>query len=183
MIRLIITVCIVMGLGLNLMAGGSNESVSDASLRLLMSEVQPGTMSSEHYCMLVFSDRRFHAEKANRHLGKDRERAVYEGKLTEADWNALAEILDNKDFRSINVQPTVAPLIVEDAHSYAISVGRNAQFQNMEFLNNKSLKPYETQLKPLFAWWKSVRSRRMEKSEAPPDRKCALDSTHGVFSY
>jgi len=161
----------------------STESDPAASLRLLMSEVLPGAMSSEHYCILVSSDRRFHAEKASRHLGKDRERTVYEGKLTESDWSVLADILDNKELRSISVHRTVNPLIVEDAHSYSISVARDTKFQNMEFLDKKSLKPYEPQLKPLFAWWKSLRSRRMAKSEAPPDAKCALDSTDGVFSH
>src|SRR5215469_5506618 len=134
MTRILTTLCVVIGLGLFAMAG-SNES-PDAPLRLLMSEVLPGTMSAEQYCMLVFSDRRFHAEKAIRHMGKDRERTVYEGTLTEADWHALGDILENKDFRNIDVQPTVTPLIVEGAHSYAISVARDAKFQNMEFLDN-----------------------------------------------
>lgn len=182
MTRILTTLCVVIGLGL-FSTAGSTQSVTEAPLRLLMSEVLPGTMSAEHYCILVFSDHRFHAEKATRHMGKDRDRTVYEGTLTEADWNALGDILESKEFRSINVQPTVTPLIMENAHSYAISVARDAKFQNMEFLGNKSLKPYEPQLKPLFTWWKSVRSRRMAKSEAPPDNKCALDSSRGVFSY
>src|SRR2546421_4568686 len=33
-------------------------------------------------------------------------------------------------------------------------------FQNMEFINDSSRKPYDSQLKPLFHFWKSMRSRR-----------------------
>jgi hypothetical protein len=182
MIRIISILCIVIALSLTATAG-SNESMTDASLRLLLSEVQPGTMVSQQYCLLVFADRRFHAEKANRHLGKDNDRTVYEGQLSDSDWKVLGEILDSKDFRSINVRPTVTPLVVENAHSYAISVARDKQFQNMEFLDNKSRKPYESQVKPLLEWWKGVRSRRMEKSEAPANAKCALDNSHGIFAY
>jgi hypothetical protein len=182
MTRLETVLCLILGFSLTAPAQ-SNTSMTEAPLRLLLSEVQPGSMSSEQYCMLVFADRRFHAEKATSHLGKDRDRTVYEGQLTEAEWNALGEILDRKEFRSIIVQHTVAPLVVENAHSYTISVARDENFQNMEFLDNKSRRPYEPQLKPLLEWWKSMRSRRMASSQAPPDSKCALDSSHGVFAY
>jgi hypothetical protein len=171
---------IVLGIGLVANAGSSEPAKS--TLRLMLSEVQPGTMATEQYCMLVFADRRFHAEKANRKMGKDRERKVYEGQLSEADWTALGGILDSKKFREVKVPPSMAPLVIQDSHPYTISVAREKGFQNMEFLNKKSLEPYESQLKPLLQWWKSLRNANMPASKAPPDSRCSLDNTDAIIS-
>jgi hypothetical protein len=181
MTRPITILYVVLGIGLAANAG-SNEPAKGAALRIMLSEVQPGTMATEQYCMLVFADRHFHAEKANRKMGKDRDRKVYEGQLSEADWSALDGILDRKEFRELKVPLTMPPLVVEDSHVYTISVARDRKFQNMEFLNNKSRKPYESQLKPLLQWWKSLRSARMPESNASPDSRCSLDSSHAIFS-
>jgi hypothetical protein len=177
-----IILSVVLGLGLAA-HGGSAEPAKGAALRLVLSETQPGTMATEQYCMLVFADRRFHAEKANRKMGRDRERKVYEGELSEADWNALGGILDSKQFRELNVPLILSPLVIEDSHVYTISVARESKFQNMEFLDNKSRKPYESQLKPLLQWWKTTRSAHMPESNALPNSMCLPDKTHGVFSY
>lgn len=171
----------VLGMGLAF-AAGAEDAATGPKLRLFLSEVQAGSMASEHYCALVFTDHHFHYEKASRSIGKDRERSVYEGELSQADWDSLDGILDNKDFSDLKVPQEAPPVVVEDAHTIAISVAREAQFQNMEFLNNKSRKPYDSQLKPLMKWWKSFRGTRMQKSSAQPDSRCSLDSTHGVFS-
>ena len=180
MTRPVTILYIVLGIGLASHAGSSEPAKS--TLRLMLSEVQPGTMATEQYCMLVFADRHFHAEKANRKMGKDRERKVYEGELSEADWSALGGILDSKEFREVKVPPTMAPLVIQDSHPYTISVAREKGFQNMEFLNKKSLEPYESQLKPLLQWWKSLRNANMPASKAPPDNRCSLDSTNAIFS-
>jgi hypothetical protein len=164
-------------------AAGSDEGAKGPSLRLFFSEVQAGAMASEQFCGLFFADRRFHYERASRNVGRDRNRKVYEGELTQADWDALTGILDSKEFRDLNVPQGVPPVVIEDAHTVTISVARGAQFQNMEFLDNKSRKPYDSQLKPLLKWWKSFRSYRMPESKVQPDARCALDSTHGVFSH
>jgi hypothetical protein len=177
--RLAIVIWLLLGIGFG---SGSNQPASNASLRLLLSEVQAGTMASEHYCTLVFADRRFHAEKATRKMGKDRDRKVYEGELPEGDWDALAAILDRRELKDLNVPQAVSPLVIQDVHSYTISVARGTKFQNLEFLDNKSRRPYESQLRPLLDWWKSFRHAHTVVSEAPPDDRCALDSTHAVFS-
>jgi hypothetical protein len=181
MIRPMIVLSVVLGIGLTANAG-SNEPAKGAALRLMLSEVQPGAMASEQYCTLVFADRRFHAEKANRKMGQDRDRKVYEGQLSDADWNALDGILDSKEFRELKVPLTMPPLVVENSHPYTISVARENKFQNMEFIDNKSLKPYESQVKPLLQWWKSWRGTRLPESNASPDSRCVLDKTHAVFS-
>lgn len=161
----------------------SSQPRPGAELQLLISEVQPGVMASEQYCLLVFEDRSFHAEKASLKLGKDRDRKIYEQKLSEADWDALSEILNNRELREIKLSPGAVPPIVPDAHSYVISVARGHALQNMEFVDSKSMKPYESQLKPLLRWWKAVRNRRLPQSESSPDARCGLDSIHGLFSY
>ena len=176
-----IALCVVLGVGLAA-AADSNQPTNAAPLRLLLSEVQAGTMASVQYCTLVFDDHHFHTEKANRKMGKDRDRKVYEGQLSDADWSALGGILEDKGLRELQLPQSMPPLIVEDAHTVTISVARDAKYQNMEFLDNKSRKPYESQLKPLLEWWKSLRSGRMAESKAAPDPKCSLDSTHAVFS-
>jgi hypothetical protein len=138
--------------------------------------------SPEQYCTLVFEDHHFHYEKASRKIEQDRDRKIYEGELSQADWDALTGILDRKEFRQLNVPQGVPPLIIEDAHTFTISVARGSKFQNMEFLDNKSRKPFDSQLKPLLQWWKSVRHERMVESKALSDARCGLDSTHAVFS-
>lgn len=182
MIRSALILPIILLVGLSLQAAPP-DAEKGHGLQVFLSEVQPGTMATENYCMLVFADHRFHSERAVRQRGKDRERTVYEGDLSDTDWNTLIGILDSEQFRKIHLAPVAAPLVIEDAHAYNIAVARQKQYQNLEFLDNASRKPYDAQLKPLFQWWKSQRGKRMAKSEAPPDKRCALDSTHSVFAY
>ena len=177
-----LAIWLVLAVSLSLQAS-TPESEKGHGLQVLLSELQPGTMASEHYCMLIFADHRFHAEKANRKMGKDRERKVYEGALSDADWKELIDILDSEQFRKLHVAPVASTLVVQDAHTYNISVARDKEYQNLEFLDNPSRKPYETQLRPLFQWWKAVRSRHIAQSQAPPDSRCALNSSQGVFTY
>jgi hypothetical protein len=160
---------------------GSTQTRQPPAIRLLLNEVQPGSLSTEQFCTLFFADRHFHTEKATLHHGKDNVRKVYEGELSDADWNALGGILDSKEFRELKIQPTVAPLVTEDTHVYDISVARDRNFQNMEFLNAKSLKPYEPQVKPLLQWWKSFRGRHVPESKAPTNKSCSLDNAHAVI--
>lgn len=174
--------CVLLGSVLHA-NGQVSGQLKENALRLMLSEVQPGTSSSEHYCMLVFADHNFHAEKASRHVGRDQERKIFEGNLSDADWSALDGILESDGFRKLNVPSGYVPLAVQDAHFLTISVKREKGFQNMEFMNDSSRKPYDSQVKPLFQWWKSVRSRRMAASEAPADERCKLDSSRGVVSY
>ncbi len=181
MIRPMIVLSVVLGIGLVANAG-SNEPAKGTALRVLLSEVQPGTMATEQYCTLVFADRHFHAEKANRKMGNDRDRKVYEGQLSDADWNTLEGILDSKQFRELKVPSTMPPLVFENSHPYTISVAREDKFQNLEFLDNKSLKPYESQVKPLLQWWKSWRSAHLPESNSSPDSRCILDKAHAVIS-
>ncbi len=174
--------CGVVGIGLAAALVGQNEAAKAPAVRLQLNEVQAGSMAAEQYCTVVFADRHFHSEKASRSRGKDTDRKVYEGTLSEADWNALGGIIDSDGFRALNVPQGVPPLVIQDAHTVTISVARDAKFQNMEFLDNQSRKPYDAQLKPLLRWWKSFRGERVAQSQAAPDARCALDSTHAVFS-
>jgi hypothetical protein len=170
-------------LGIALAANpGSNEGAKGPALRILLSEVQPGTLASEHYCMLVFDDHHFHAEKAHHIKGKDQERKVSEGQLSDADWNALNAILDSKQFRELHVPPSAPALVVHDLHPYTISVARQNGFQIMEFLTKESRRPYESELKPLLRWWKSSRGERMLESEAPVDSRCSLTEGNAIFN-
>lgn len=181
--RLALIPCIVLGICLQARTDSNEPKKTEAGLRLFLSEVQPGTLTSEQYCMLVFSDHRFHAEKATLRLGKDRDRKVYEGTLSDEDWSALDGVLESDQLRKLQVGPTSVPPVVPDAHPLSISVAREKAFQNMDFVDNKSRKPYELQLKPLLKWWQATRSRRIVPSESPPDHRCELDSVHGVFAY
>jgi len=173
--------CVALGIGFAARIGFSQET-NDTPPRLVLSEVVTGSMASEQYCVLVFPDRRYHFEKANRKLGADRIRRVYEGQLSTNDWNALDGILDERSFQELKGPQGAGPLVIEDAHTFAISVARDSKFQNMEFLDNKSRKPYEVQLKPLLRWWKTFRGSHMIESKVGADPRCALDSTHAVFS-
>lgn len=161
---------------------GSDAASDPKSIRLMLSEVQPGSMSAEQYCTLVFGDRSFHSEKASRHHGQDTERKVFEGQLSEEQWTSLSGILDAKDLKDLKIPATVPPLVMQDTHPYAISIARDGHFQNFEFIDSKSLKPYQGQMKPLLQWWKSLRAQRTPPSGAPASERCALDNSHAVFS-
>lgn len=176
-----IVILFVLGLGLAV-AASSAQQPAHSALNLFLNEVQPGNMSAPQFCTLVYADHHFHSEKANIKHGKDVDRKVYEGQLSDADWNALIAIVDSKEFRDLNVPQTVPPLVMQDTHPYTISVARDQNFQNMEFLDAKSLKPYESQIKPLLKWWKAFRGQHTPESTAPADPHCALDSTHAVYS-
>ncbi len=171
----------LLGLGLTALAG-SGQQPTHAALKVFLNEVQPGVMSAPQYCTLVFNDRHFHTEKADVKQGRDSDRKVYEGQLSDTDWNALVGIIDSVAFRDLKVPGTVPPPVMQDTHPYTISVARDHNFQNMEFLDNKSLKPYESQVKPLLQWWKSFRGQRTPESSAHADARCALDKTHAIFS-
>jgi len=175
----ILSVVLAIGVVAN---AGPVEPAKGAALRLLLSEVQPGPMASVQYCMLVFDDRHFHAEKADRKVGKDQARKVYEGQLSDTEWNALDAILETKEFRELKVPPNGSTLVTQNAHPYTISVARENQFQNMEFLTKESLKPYEPQVKPLLRWWKESRSAHMVESTAPADGRCSLNNANAVFN-
>jgi hypothetical protein len=181
--HLALILSVVLGICLPARANSNEPKKTEAAVRLFLSEVQPGTMTSEQYCMLVFADRSFHAEKAILRLGKDRDRKVYEGTLSEKDWGTLDGILESDQLRKLQVRSSAVPPVVPDAHALSISVARENAFQNMDFVDNKSRKPYELQLKPLLEWWKTARRIRLVPSEAPPDHRCELDNVHGVFAY
>jgi len=160
----------------------SGQAPANAALKIFLNEVQPGVMSAPQYCTLVFADHRFHSEKADIKQGRDTNRKMYEGQLSDSDWNTLVAVIDSPGFRDLKVPQTVPPLVMQDTHPYTISVARDHNFQNMEFLDNKSLKPYESQVKPLLQWWKSFRGQRTPESSAHADARCALDKTHAIFS-
>ena len=176
-----ITLLFLLGIGLTAIAA-FGQPPTGAGLRVFLNEVQPGVLSAPQYCTLVFQDHHFHTERANIKNGRDSDRKVYEGQLSDTDWNALLAIIDSKEFRGLSVPRTVPPLVMQDTHPYTISVARDKTFQNMEFMDTKSLKPFESQVKPLLQWWKSFRGRRAPESNSPPDARCALDSTHAIFA-
>src|SRR6266851_1143085 len=90
-------------------AAGSGQQPAHASLRVFLNEVQPGVMSAPQYCTLVFTDHHFHSEKADIKHARDSDRKVYEGQLSDADWNALVAIIDSVAFRDLKVPGTVPP--------------------------------------------------------------------------
>src|SRR5258706_12138654 len=102
MTRLVTILCFVLGIGIAATAG-PNEVAKGAPVRLLLSEVQAGTMAPEHYCALLFANRPFHYERAIRKTGKDRDRKGYEGEFSETEWDALGGILGSKEIRELNV--------------------------------------------------------------------------------
>jgi len=176
-----ITFLFLLGLGLAAVAA-SGQQPKQGAIKLFLNEVQPGGLSSSQYCTLVFADHHFHSEKADIKKGQDTSRKVYEAQLSDSDWNSLVAVIDSKEFTDLKVPRTVPPLIMQDTHPYTIGVARGNDYQNMEFLDKKSLKPYEPQIKPLLQWWKSLRGEHTPESSAPANPQCALDSTHAVYS-
>jgi hypothetical protein len=155
---------------------------SQVQLRAFLNEIQPGVMSSQQYCLLVFDDHHFHVEKTNIKDQQATDRKVSEGQLSDKDWSALVAIIDSQKFRDLKVPQSVPPLVMQDTHPYTISIARDKNFQNMEFLDAKSMKPYEAEVKPLLQWWKAVRSKRMDSKPLDSDSRCTLDNSHAIFA-
>ena len=113
--------CILLGSGLAAMAGPNelpNAPKPATTLRLLLAEVQPGAMASEQYCLMVFADRHFHAEKAIHKLGADQDRKVYEGELSEGDWSTLGGIIDGEEFQKLKVPPSAMPPVIPVSYTH-----------------------------------------------------------------
>jgi hypothetical protein len=163
-------------------AHAADEAAKGAPLRILLSEVQSSGPGGQQYCMLVFEDHQFHAEHARRKMGKDVERKVFLGQVSDAEWKSLVGIIDAKDFRGLNVRPGPPPIVVSDPHPYAISVARDDGFQSMEFLTRDAMKPYDPQLKPLLQWWKALREQHLTESQSPADSRCALTNSAAVVA-
>lgn len=172
---------LLLAIGLSASADSGQPS-SDRTFRIRLFEVQPASLSSEQTCTLVFADHHFHHEKTIRKHGRAYDQRVYEGELSQSEWNALSGIIDSKEFRELNVPRDVEPLVIQDAHPYTISVAREDKFQNLEFLDNKSLKPYYSQVEPLLKWWKSLRGRHLPQSNAPADERCSPDVNRPLVS-
>jgi len=73
-------------------------------------------------------------------------------------------------------------LVVENSHPYTISVARQKGFQNMEFLTKESLKPYDSELKPLLRWWKSARDMHVPETNTDVDSRCSLTDAEAIFN-
>ncbi|MBZ5596746.1 MAG: hypothetical protein LAN83_00355 [Acidobacteriia bacterium] len=161
---------------------GQGQTANGPPFQLFLSEVQPGAMATEQRCTLVFPDRRFHYETASTKRGREFGRKVYEGELPDADWRALTAILDSEELRKLNVPRALPSPVMQDVHIFNISVAREGKFQNLEFLNDKSRKPYDSELKPLLQWWKSFNHRHMSESHAAPSHQCSLDINSTLFA-
>ena len=164
-----------------LFAFGSFDDPPTPRLRVLISEIRPGKMSTEQRCLLVFEDHSFHHELAIRRQGRDLDRRVSDGKLSDPDWDTLTSIIDRDDFKSLKPPATVAPLVIQDLHAVTIDVSRGGSFQNLEFLTDKDRKPYDGQVKPLLQWWKSVMGGHAAAS-GTPDKRCTLENTRAVIA-
>src|SRR5579859_7839578 len=99
---------------------GSPEAATNRDIFLFMSEIQAGSLQSQQYCALVFEDHRFHYEKASRRHGRDLDHKIYEGELSEADWNTLSAVLNANEFRDLKVSGAVPPLVMQEAHIFTI---------------------------------------------------------------
>src|SRR5258708_24300235 len=107
---------------------------------------------------------------------------MYGGQLADNDWTAVVAVTGGRVFRDPKVLQLGPPLVMQDTHPYTLSIARDKDFQNMEFMDNTSLKPYESQVKPLLQWWKAFRGRRTPQSSASADPTCPLDKSHPIFS-
>src|SRR5258708_23173495 len=114
------TISLLLVLGLTATTG-SGQAPTNAPLKMFLNEVQPGVMSAPEYGTLVFKDRHFHSEKADIKHGRDSDRKVYEGQLSDTDWNALFAIIDSEAFRDLKVPGFVPPPVMQDTHPYTIS--------------------------------------------------------------
>ena len=139
-----------------------------------------GVMASTQRCALIFADHTFHFEHADVHRGKDLKRKVYDGTFTPAEWDALMAVLDAKPLHDLNVPPQPT-MVVEDLDLFSMNVWRGDYYQNLEFLDKNSRKPYQSTLKPVLHWWKSFVGRKMTEG-AKPSPHCANSQENMIFA-
>jgi hypothetical protein len=170
---------------LALSGASSAQTNTRPQLLLLISEAKPGIWITSQRCVLVFPDRHFHLERATNNRGRDVSRKIYEGELSNPEWDDLSKILNTNDFRELAVPRLASSPVIEDLHLIAISIWRDGKFQNMEFLDERSRSPYDATLKPLLRWWKYFSSRKLPESKESPNKQCALEGALGdsVFAH
>ncbi len=155
-------------------------SAPKATFEVRISDFKSGSMASEQRCLLVFADRKYHFESAAHRGGRDLRRDVYEGELSQADWDQLSNVLDTKELRELSSPPSAATVIVENLDALTLTVKRGPDaYQNLEFLTKRSRDPYRAALKPALEWWKGFLRKRLTPSGAPPSPYCSLDNNSG----
>src|SRR5258708_5106669 len=117
------TIAFLLVLGLTAPAG-SGQAPANAPLKMFLNQVQPVVMSAPQSSTRVRGGRRFHTEKADIKQGRAPARRIYEGQLSDSDWNALVAVSDSPGFRDLKVPQPVPPLVMQDTHPYTISIAR-----------------------------------------------------------
>jgi hypothetical protein len=147
-----------------------------------ISQIKPGSVTTDHRCVLILPDHRFHLERATRKRAKDLMRKVYEGEFSQAEWDQLMGVLAAPDLKALTVPSTRGVLVVEDMDLITIAIWRDPGYQSMEFLTKRDRAPYERTLKPLLEWWKGFAKQGLKESNAPVSPYCALSSNDMIFA-
>jgi len=163
-------------------AAGAGDEKKETAVVLRISQVKPWGLTTDHRCVLVLPDHRFHLERATRKRDKDLVRKVYEGEFTEPQWQQLTGILNLEDLKSLAVPSTRGVLVVEDMDLITINIWRGPGYQSMEFLTKRDRAPYERTLKPLLEWWKQIAKRDLQESKtAAASPYCALSGNDNMI--
>src|SRR5512138_2049663 len=91
---------------LTFVAANAGDEKKAPAIVARVSEVKPGSVTTDHRCVLILPDHRFHLERATRKRDKDLMRKVYEGQLTQPEWDELIGILNAADFKALAVPST-----------------------------------------------------------------------------
>lgn len=121
-----------------------------------------------HVCVLVYPDGRYRLEKQFQGTMGSVDEKVYLDTLPEPSMKALQAVLDDKALQAIH---TARPKggIVQNMDTLTVTVPREHELQQMDFMNATDRKPYQKDLKPLQEWLKALQKRKVPvaKQERP----------------
>jgi len=125
-----------------------------------------------HTCILIFPDGHYRLEKSFQGNSGATDEKVYLDTLPDANLKQLQSILDESNFQQIKTEKPKGG-IVHDMDTLMVTIPREHNLQNMDFLNAAERKPYEKNLKPFQNWMKEVQKRKVQAAKNEKGDNCS----------
>ncbi len=155
--------------------GQQSSSADPGFITLRLSRADFGSLHFGIFedCLLINSSGTVHRERRIQDLQGSSQARVFEGKLDAASLSELTAILEDPEFRTLNLRPA-ASLQILNGTMRTVVVVREQGVQGIYAGDEKQLRPFNRQLKPLMTWWRKVEKLKLTETKAVPATGCDL---------